>query len=203
MKKITLTLMLTLAVLTLTGCGLDGLYRKQVTAVPGAMVGTNVTYGTNTTYVTNVVTLTLTNQVTHEVTQTNVVTVTPQMVVTPQVTYTYAPASYVTNLVERPEIKGLIEGGGSMLPIPGAGVIALLAGWAYSAYGAMRNKKLATALVTGIEAGRRILQETPEGQKLDARVKAALMEHQQWAGVLSEAGKVVERYTGETTEGKR
>jgi hypothetical protein len=199
-RSFALILLLALPALLLSGCAaVDSLlYKREVRAVPGGIVGTNTTYVTNVMTLTNVATLTLTNQVTHEVTQTNVVTVTPQMVVTPQVTYTYAATRYETNLVERPEIKNAIEGGGGLVPIPGAGAIALGLGWLYSAYAAMRNKKAAVALVTGIEAGRRILQETPAGQALDAKVVQALEDHQVAHDVAEQVGKLVAKYTGET-----
>jgi len=85
------------------------------------------------------------------------------------------------------------------LPIPWAGTAGAVLTAALSMYASGRNKKLAAALVTGIEAGRRILQTTPEGQALDVQVKAALVRHQSFAGVLSEAGKLVESLTGQTT----
>jgi len=37
------------------------------------------------------------------------------------------------------------------------------------------------------------------GQALDVQVKAALVRHQSFAGVLSEAGKLVENLTGQTS----
>lgn len=86
----------------------------------------------------------------------------------------------------------------SALPFPFAGTAGIALGWALTAYAAFRNRKLATALVTGIEAGRQILQTTPEGQKLDAKVKDALIAHQDAAGVLNAASSLVNSLTGNT-----
>jgi hypothetical protein len=86
------------------------------------------------------------------------------------------------------------------LPFPFAGTAGIALGWALTAYAAFRNRKLATALVTGIEAGRQILQTTPEGQKLDAKFKDVLIQHQDAAGVLNSASKLVNQYTSDTVK---
>jgi hypothetical protein len=67
-------------------------------------------------------------------------------------------------------------------------------------YASGRNKKLAAALVTGIEAGRQILQTTSEGQKLDAKFKDMLIAHQEAAGVLNAASTLVNTLTGNTVK---
>lgn len=84
------------------------------------------------------------------------------------------------------------------LPIPYAGVAGVGLGWLLQAYAYIRQKKLSTALVTGIEAGRKILQQTPEGQALDSKVKDALIEHQDIAGVLNQASALVNQLTANT-----
>jgi hypothetical protein len=178
--KLLLFGLLTLALAA--GCTqLDRAYRREVAVVKPATVTTNQVLVTNL-----VVTAGGTN-----------------LVVTPVLTVTTHPPVLVTNLVEIPAVRGGIEvvsgvAGGAGIPFAGAG--ALLLGWAYSAYAAFRNRRLATALVTGIEAGRKILQETPEGQKLDGRVKDALIEHQEIASVLHAASRLVNTYTANTVK---
>jgi hypothetical protein len=119
--------------------------------------------------------------------------------------YVHTPAS--TNAVTgevtpgtmapNPIIDSAIKGVGA-LPFPWAGGVALLLGWGYSAYAAVRNKKVAVAVIEGIETGRRILQTTPEGQAYDEKIRRALMEHQSIRGVLAEASKLVNSYTDKT-----
>ena len=64
----------------------------------------------------------------------------------------------------------------------------------------MRNKKALSAVVLGVEAGRKILQETPEGQKLDAQLKDALIHYQEVAGVLNKVSGIVNNITGDTVK---
>jgi hypothetical protein len=88
----------------------------------------------------------------------------------------------------------------SAVPVPWCGTAAAILTAALSMYVSGRNKKLAAALVTGIEAGRQILQTTPEGQKLDAKIKDALIAHQEAAGVLNAASQLVNSLTGNTVQ---
>jgi hypothetical protein len=88
----------------------------------------------------------------------------------------------------------------SAMPFPFAGTAGIAAGWLLTAYAAWRNRKLASALVTGIDAGRQILQSTPEGQKLDAKFKDLLIQHQDAAGVLDAAASLVNKLTGDTVK---
>ncbi|MEI6194342.1 MAG: hypothetical protein WCS42_08430 [Verrucomicrobiota bacterium] len=86
------------------------------------------------------------------------------------------------------------------IPLPGAGIASIFLGWALTAFAAYRNKKLSVALTTGIEAGRQILQTTPQGQALDAKFKDVLIQHQEIAGVLNQASALVNAYTGDTVK---
>lgn len=86
------------------------------------------------------------------------------------------------------------------MPFPFAGTAGIAAGWLLTAYAAYRNRKLAGALVTGIEAGRVILQTTPEGQQFDSKFRRMLIEHQDAAGVLNAAGRLVNTLTGNTVK---
>jgi hypothetical protein len=88
----------------------------------------------------------------------------------------------------------------STLPLPYAAPVGIGLGWLLTAYANMRNKKLSSALVTGIEAGRKILQETPEGQALDAKIKDLLIQHQDIAGVLNKASALVNDLTANTAK---
>lgn len=107
----------------------------------------------------------------------------------------------VTNIVLK--VRPEIEGGAKILtalPFPFAGVAGTLVGFAASAYLALRQRKVAVALVQGIEAGRELLQNTPEGQKLDTKLKDELIKHQEAAGVVNAVAKLVNRYTGDTVK---
>jgi hypothetical protein len=190
------TLALLVLCVTISGCSsLDrALYRTQVETRPAEILATNTVTITNVVVVPEVV---ATNQATGQVEV--VEPVRTNVVLTPRVEYVYAPPVTVTNLVPRPAVEaGLkaVEGA----PFPMAGLAGILLGWAYSAYAAVRNKKTAVAVIQGIEAGRRILQETPEGQVLDKKIKDALIEHQETAGVLHQVTQLVTSYTGNTVK---
>lgn len=119
--------------------------------------------------------------------------------VTPIVTQIIKPA--ITNTVYEPSV--IAQGGTELigsLPLPGAKTAAILGGWLLTAFAGWKNKKLAVALVKGIDAGRQILQTTPEGQRLDAKFKDALIDHQETANVLNAAAKLVNQYTGDTVK---
>jgi plasmid stabilization system protein ParE len=96
-----------------------------------------------------------------------------------------------------PLIVHAIRGVGQ-LPVPGAAAGALALGWLYSGYAAARNKRAALAVIQGIEAGRRGLQDTPEGKAMDDKIRQALIEHQQFRGVLEYVAALVQKYTEET-----
>jgi hypothetical protein len=189
MKTLRLLLVsLTLAAAVLaSGCAqLDRAYETQIVTMPAEIIRTN------TVIVTNFVPVTVTDPATGQtLTQTNAVLV-------PVVTYDYAPAVTVTNLVPRAGVQGGVEFVGA-LPLPFAGTAAALLGLLYSTYAAVRNRKTGVALVQGIEAARLWLQQTPEGQKVDAQLVAKLKQHQEAAGVLNSVSKLVNEYTGKTT----
>lgn len=209
MKKIISILSLVAIAAVFSGCGtLDKMYDQKVVAVPGGIVATNTVWTTNTVLVmvTNTVAVpAATNPVTGVVTPasiTEIATPTIRQVAAPQITYDYAPTTYITNLVEKPLIGGGIQavtGIASATGIPWGGLAGIVLAWLYTGYAALRNKKLAVALTTGIEAGRVVLQTTPEGQALDKIIKAKLIEHQELAGVLNDASKLVNQYTNTTT----
>lgn len=157
---------------------------------------------------TNVVTTYVTNTVFHpEQSNAQGGVVVPSRIesrVIPLQSYVIEPVRYETNIVVRPIVQATSEMTG-VLPIPGAGVIAILLGWAFTGYATWKNakdkrtfQKVSKALVQGIEAGREILLETPEGQKLDLKVKEELVKHQELHDVLNEVGTLVNRYTGTT-----
>lgn len=133
---------------------------------------------------------------------TNYVTTTitlPSGDVAPVTTQVIRPA--VTNTVWEP--SAMAQGGTQLvgsLPIPGAATAGILGGWLLTAFAAWKNKKLSVALVKGIDAGREILQTTPEGQRLDAKLKDALISHQELAGVLNAAARLVNEHTGDTVK---
>ena len=110
-----------------------------------------------------------------------------------------------TNWVVGPDVRPEIDAATSIisgLPFPWAGTAGVILGWLATAYVALRNRKVAVAMVQGIEAGRVILQTTPEGKVLDEKVRRALMDHQEMAGVLNAASSLVNAYTGVTTKPK-
>lgn len=145
---------------------------------------------TNTVLMTNYVIL---PPVTNEVTK----IVEPPVIreiITPVITYDVRPAITRTNLEVLPAVEGTIQAVGA-LPVPYAGAAGMLLGWLYTGYRLVRNRRLAEALVTGVEAGRKFLKETPEGQKLDRVIRQKLEEHQLGAGVYVEASKLVNELT--------
>lgn len=86
------------------------------------------------------------------------------------------------------------------LPIPFAAPAGIVLTFLLQGYASMRNKKALSAVVLGVEAGRKILQETPEGQKLDAQLKDALIHYQEVAGVLNKVSGIVNNITGDTVK---
>jgi hypothetical protein len=117
--------------------------------------------------------------------------------ITNVVTGDVTPAVTNTTYTPNPIAQGTASTIGA-LPLPWCGTAGALLGAGIAMYANFRNKKLAGALVTGIEAGRQILQTTPEGQRLDGMVKEALINHQEAAGVLNAASKMVNDLTSNT-----
>lgn len=105
----------------------------------------------------------------------------------------------VTNLVAKPEIETAIVATGSV-PVPWAGLAGGVAGWLYTGYMAVRNRKLAVALVQGIEEGRKLILSKSENSsaELDGLVKEALVDSQLEHGVLPLARKLVASHTSDT-----
>lgn len=99
-----------------------------------------------------------------------------------------------TEWIEKPVIKDGLSFIGS-LPVPYAGLAATLAGMGLAIYRSLRNRKTATALIAGIDGVRRVLNETPEGKALDAKIKQKLQEHQVAAGVITEVESLLKKYT--------
>ena len=183
------SLLIFCAIIVLTGCaGFDQVaYEQKVVEQPGQITKTNISYITNVVNIASA-----TNAATGEITPPKIETK-----VTPVVTFEYSPPILTTNLVNRPIVDSAINTVGA-LPIPFAGTIAIGLGWLYSAYAAWRNKKTSVALISGIEAARKVLLETEEGKNLDDAIKAKLIEHQQAAGVLEQVTSLVQRYTTPT-----
>jgi hypothetical protein len=155
------------------------LYNQQVVQTKEAVTNTVLSYVTNTVPVM-VEGKTVTNTV-----------------IQPISTTTITPALYTTNLVDNPIVTTSIEVTRD-LPIPFAGLAGGLLAMLYSSYRMIRNKQTVNALVNGIEAGRQLLQTTPELKQIDDKFKDLLIHHQEIAGVLNEVSKVVNDKTGNT-----
>jgi hypothetical protein len=109
------------------------------------------------------------------------------------------PAVTNTVLAPSPAVQAVIQGVGAT-PLPFAGTAALALGWMYSAWASYRNKRLAGALVDGVEAARQWLQSTPEGKTVDGKLVGYLKTHQEAAGVLNAAAALVNARTGDTVQ---
>lgn len=185
LKLYGLVLVSVLAIL-FSGCAAtkNALYGREVIEIPGEVIKTN------TVVVTNIVVIEATTNA-----QTGAVTAPViQHVLTPTITYEYAPTRYQTNLTTKPLISGSIDAVGAV-PVPFAGLGAILLGWAYSGYAAWRNKKYTVVALQSVDAGRRILRETPEGRALDEKFKSKLSEYQAAAGILGVVNDVLKKHT--------
>jgi hypothetical protein len=110
--------------------------------------------------------------------------------------YTNVVQVPVTNLVARPEAVAAIEATGSIVNtfMPGAGsLVALALGGVYHGYRRVRNRRVAAALIQGVETARAVLTAMPQGQKADAQFVKWLMEHQKEAGVFTTVSGLVEQ----------
>lgn len=104
-------------------------------------------------------------------------------------------------------IAPLIEATTALVPVPGAtplasiilnGALALGAVW----LGKKKHTadKVTASLVQGIDTFRDVLDQTPQGAKIDASLTKTLKEHQQALQVQREIGKLLERYQTPTKQ---
>ena len=105
----------------------------------------------------------------------------------------------------RTSVEPLIEATTSLIPAPGVAPLTSLALNGLLAIGAVwlgKKKrtadKVATSLVQGIDTFRDILDQTPQGEKIDAKLKATLRDHQQALQVQREITKLLDRYATPT-----
>ena len=105
----------------------------------------------------------------------------------------------------RTSVEPLINAVTSFSPAPGVAPLTSLALNGLLAIGAVwLGKKKRTAervsasLVQGIDVFRDILDQTPKGEKIDAKLKATLRDHQQALQVQREITKLLDRYATPT-----
>jgi hypothetical protein len=104
----------------------------------------------------------------------------------------------VTNLVAKPGAESIIQGTATIVNTfaPGLGsLFALALGGLYHGYRQVRNKKVNSALVQGVETARAILETTPQGQAADAQFLKWLMENQKAAGVFTVVSDLVDQHS--------
>ncbi len=104
-------------------------------------------------------------------------------------------------------ITPLIEATTSLIPAPGVAPLTSLALNGLLAIGAVwlgkkkrTAEKVSTSLVQGIDTFRDILDQTPQGAKIDAKLKETLRQHQQALQVQKEISKLLDRYATPTKE---
>lgn len=128
-------------------------------------------------------------------------------VVTPEMRTVVDPAKIIpagTKLTEtqvhvRPEVQAAVSAV-KVLPIPFAdvaslalnGILAIAAMWMGSKK--KTAEKIAASAVQGVDTFRDILDQTPGGQSLDAKLTSALRTHQESLKVLDAATELVRRY---------
>jgi hypothetical protein len=94
---------------------------------------------------------------------------------------------------------GAVQDVGGSIPYPGAGTAAILLGLLASLYRNVRQFKMNTALVDGIEAGRmQILETEAMGVAADDMLRDALIRSQQRARVDQDVARMVAKRTGKT-----
>jgi hypothetical protein len=105
----------------------------------------------------------------------------------------------------RTSIKPLVEATTALIPAPGASSLASLVLNGALAVGAVwlgKKKrtadKVSASLVQGIDTFRDVLDQTPQGEKIDASLTATLKEHQQALQVQREITKLLERFATPT-----
>ena len=114
---------------------------------------------------------------------------------------TLAEAEALGLIRPKPSIKPLIDTATAVIPAPGAAPLASLALNGALALGAIwmgRKKqtadKVTASLVQGIDTFRDILDQTPQGEQIDARLTKTLRDHQNALQVQQEITKLLERY---------
>jgi hypothetical protein len=105
----------------------------------------------------------------------------------------------------RSSIAPLIEATTSLIPIPGAAPLASLALNGALAIGAVwmskRKRtadKVTASLVQGIDTFRDVLDQTPQDEKIDARLTETLRDHQNALQVQQEISKLLDRFATPT-----
>ena len=105
----------------------------------------------------------------------------------------------------RTSVEPLINAVTSFIPAPGVAPLTSLALNGLLAIGAVwlgKKKrtadKVSASLVQGIDTFRDILDQTPQGEKIDAKLKATLRDHQQALQVQREITKLLDRYATPT-----
>ncbi|MGJ8650798.1 MAG: hypothetical protein ACSHX4_10600 [Opitutaceae bacterium] len=99
----------------------------------------------------------------------------------------------------------LIEAATSFSPVPGTAPLASLVLNGALAIGAVwlgkkkrTSDKVTASLIQGIDTFRDVLDQTPQGDKIDTKLKATLREHQSALQVQKEITKLLDRYTTPT-----
>ncbi len=102
--------------------------------------------------------------------------------------YTLTPNERAAAIVAGGRVAGDFFGVG--------GLAGTLLGGLFGLWGALRStraNRAAQALAQIIETGRAILQQTPQGRRLDGEWKSWMVSHQAEAGVLAEVTKIVQQ----------
>ncbi len=107
----------------------------------------------------------------------------------------------------KPALEPIINTLTSLIPVTGSTPLASLALNGALAIGAIwlgkkkhTAEKVSTSLVQGIDTFRDILDQTPQGAKIDAKLKETLRQHQQALQVQKEISKLLDRYATPTKE---
>jgi len=103
-----------------------------------------------------------------------------------------------TNWLERPAIVAGIGAAGTVVDtfVPEVGtLISLALAGLYGAWARLRNRKVNEALVQGVETARAMLEQTPQGQAVDAEFVRWLQAHQKEAGVFVAVSRLVDQYS--------
>ena len=114
---------------------------------------------------------------------------------------TLAEAEALGLIRPKPSIQPLIDTATTLIPVPGVTQFASLALNGALGLGAIwlgRRKrtadKVAASLIQGIDTFRDALDQTPQGEKIDAKLTTTLRDHQNALQVQKEITKLLERY---------